>query len=439
MTCHIDRLTSKIGILLALILLVILAGCTPIQRDLNGVTHLTLWQGINPPPNRDVFQKLVTKFNQQHPDIQVESLYVGQADQQLPKILAAVVGDAAPDLLWFGPMLTGQLVELNAIEPLDKLWNSSSVSKEIDPVLRESMEYEHHLWSVPFGTNNIGIFYRPSLFKAAGIQKIPTTWTELRTTAKQLTRDTNGDGKVDKYGMLLPLGKGEWTVFMWLPFMWSAGGELQSNTETANSDPKIQTTIDTPGSIAALEFWHNLIADGSAILSSPERGYELDNFMAGKVAMQLTGPWTLGQLAGNKEVDYGVMPIPMNSRSATGAGGEHIFMMKNNPEHQQAAWKFMEYLLSQEFQTEWALGTGYLPVNMKSRQQPRYREYIKKTPVTQVFLDQAKYARARPIAPGYSQISENLGRAIESVLLGKSSAQAALKTAQERLSLSLAR
>jgi multiple sugar transport system substrate-binding protein len=437
MTCHIDRLTSKIGTLLALILLVILAGCTPIQRDLNGVTHLTLWQGINPPPNRDVFQKLVTKFNQQHPDIQVESLYVGQADQQLPKILAAVVGDAAPDLLWFGPMLTGQLVELNAIEPLDKLWNSSSVSKEIDPVLRESMEYEHHLWSVPFGTNNIGIFYRPSLFKAAGIQTIPTTWTELRTIAKQLTRDTNGDGKVDKYGILLPLGKGEWTVFMWLPFMWSAGGELQSNPETANSVPKIQTTIDTPGSIAALELWHNLIADGSAILSSPERGYELDNFMAGKVAMQLTGPWTLGQLAGNKEVDYDVMPIPMNNRSATGVGGEHVFMMKSNPQHQQAAWKFMEYLLSQEFQTEWALGTGYLPVNMKSRQHPRYQDYIQKTPVTQVFLDQAKYARARPIAPGYSQISENLGRAIESVLLGKTSPQVALKTAQERLNLSL--
>ena len=423
--------------MLALILLVILAGCTPIQRDLNGVTHLTLWQGINPPPNRDVFQKLVTKFNQQHPDIQVESLYVGQADQQLPKILAAVVGDAAPDLLWFGPMLTGQLVELNAIEPLDKLWNSSSVSKEIDPVLRESMEYENHLWSVPFGTNNIGIFYRPSLFKAAGIQKIPTTWTELRTTAKQLTRDTNGDGKVDKYGMLLPLGKGEWTVFMWLPFMWSAGGELQSNPETANSVPKIQTTIDTPGSIAALELWHNLIAAGSAILYSPERGYELDNFMAGKVAMQLTGPWTLGQLAGNKEVDYDVMPIPINNRSATGVGGEHVFMMKSNPQHQQAAWKFMEYLLSQEFQTEWALGTGYLPVNMKSRQHPRYQDYIQKTPVTQVFLDQAKYARARPIAPGYSQISENLGRAIESVLLGKTSPQVALKTAQERLNLSL--
>jgi multiple sugar transport system substrate-binding protein len=440
------RMWRWIGIVLVTIGLCSIASCTPANLDLNGVTHLTLWQGINPPPNRDVFQKLVAKFNQQHPDIQVESLYVGQADQQLPKILAAVVGDAAPDLLWFGSMLTGQLVELNAIEPLDKFWNNSSVSQAIDPALRESMEYEQQLWSVPFGTNNVGIFYRPSLFQAAGIEKLPTNWTELRATAKQLTRDTNGDGKVDKYGILLPLGKGEWTVFTWLPFMWGGGGEIQAETGKVVYGNKIQSgtvlpnnstpKLDNPGAIAALELWQNLIQDGSAILSSPERGYELDSFIAGKVAMQLTGPWTLGQLAGTKDIDYGVMPIPAGMRSATSVGGENLFMMKGNPQHRQAAWKFMEYVLSQEFQTEWAIGTGYLPVNLKSRQQSSYQDYVAKTPATQVFLDQAKYGRSRPIAPGYSQISENLGRAIESVLMNKSSPQEALKTAQARLDLS---
>jgi multiple sugar transport system substrate-binding protein len=437
MTCHIvpvlspleNRLVSKVGIFLALILLLLVTGCTPANLDPGEVTHLTLWQGINPPPNRDVFQKLVDKFNLQHPDIQVESLYVGQADQQLPKILTATIGDAAPDLLWFGSMLTGQLVDLDAIVPLDKFWNQSDINKEIDPALRESMAYEHHLWSVPFGTNNVGIFYRPSLFKEAGIEHLPTNWAELRSTAKQLTRDTNGDGKIDRYGMLLPLGKGEWTVFTWLPFMWGGGGELQA----ANSQA---TTIDNPGSIAALELWHDLIVDRSAILSSPERGYELDNFIAGKVAMQLTGPWTLGQLAGT-DVDYGVMPIPGGTRTATSIGGENLFMMKGHPTHQQAAWQFMQYVLSQDFQTEWALGTGYLPVNLKSRQQLTYQKYVDKTPAIRVFLEQAKWGRSRPIFPGYSQISENLGRAIESVLLDRDDVRSALKTAQSRLNLSL--
>ena len=396
--------------------------------------HLTLWQGINPPPNRAVFDKLVTKFNQQHPSIEVESIYVGQADRQLPKILAAVVGDAKPDLLWYGPMLTGQLVDLDAIEPLDKLWNRSPISKDIDPALLGSMQYENHLWSVPFGTNNVGIFYRPSLFKAAGVEHLPTNWTEFKATAKQLTRDTNGDSKHDTHGILLPLGQGEWTVFTWLPFMWSGGGELRSDV---NSAQPLHWQIDNPGAINALQLWSDLVRDGSAILSSPERGYELDNFLSGKVAMQLTGPWTLGQLAGLNQTDYDVMPIPMGTRSATSIGGENLFMMKSTPAHQQAAWEFMEYVLSEDFQTEWALGTGYLPINLKSRDRSAYRDYVTKTPATQVFLDQAKYGRSRPVEPGYSEISEDLGRAIESVLLNKSSPEAALKTAQERLNLSL--
>lgn len=428
----LSQVNQQIGLILAIAILLLITACTPTNLDRDGVVHLTLWQGINPPPNRDIFQKLVAKFNQQHPDIQVESLYVGQADQQLPKILAAVVGDAAPDLLWFGPMLTGELVELEAIEPLDSFWNNSSISTEIDPVLRESMELENQIWSVPFGTNNVGIFYRPSLFKAAGITNLPTNWQELRLAAKQLTRDTNGDGKIDKYGMLLPLGKGEWTVFTWLPFMWGGGGEISNDKITTTSST---VKINNPGAIAALDLWHNLIKDGSAILSSPERGYELDSFMSGKVAMQLTGPWTLGQLAGKPEIDYGVMPIPGGIRSATSVGGENLFMMKGHPEHRQAAWKFMEYVLSQEFQTEWALGTGYLPVNLKSRNSSIYQNYVSKTPATQVFLTQAKDGRSRPISAGYSQLSENIGRAIESVLLDRNSPQAALKLAQERLDL----
>lgn len=377
-----------------------------------------------------MFDRLVAKFNRTHPQIVVNSSYIGQADRQLPKILAAIVGNANPDLLWFAPMLTGQLVDLEAIEPIDDLWKQSPLSKDIDPALLSSMQYEHHLWSIPFGTNNVGIFYRPSLFKAAGIDRLPTTWDEFKTVAKQLTRDTNGDGKPDTYGAILPLGYGEWTVFTWLPFMWSGGGELQAGDRTA---------IDNPGALAALQLWQDLVTDGRAILSSPERGYELDNFLAGKAAMQLTGPWTLGQLAAMKVSDFAVMPIPSGTRLATSMGGENLFMMRSTPDRQRAAWEFMQYVLSEDFQTEWALGTGYLPINLKARDRAIYRDYVSKNPATQVFLDQAKYARTRPIEPGYSKISENIGRAIESVLLNKSTPQAALKTAQARLDLSLDR
>ncbi|MBW4643740.1 MAG: ABC transporter substrate-binding protein [Goleter apudmare HA4340-LM2] len=409
------------------------SGCQMILPKVNQdqVVHITLWQGVNPPPNRDVLQKLVDKFNQTHPDIQVESLYVGQQDQQMPKILAAVVGNAPPDLLWYNPTIAGQLVDLDAIIPVDNLLADSPVKAEIDPSLFASMEYQGKIWSVPFATNNVGIFYRPSLFKAAGINDLPRTWQELQQTAQKLTRDTNGDGRINQHGIGLPLGKGEFTVFTWLPFMWSSGGELISGDSQTAAGVVLE---DNQQAIAALQFWRDLITDRAAVLSEPERGYEMSDLLTGKIAMQLNGPWSLGELQATG-VDFAVFPIPFAQQPATSIGGENLFFFKTNPKREKAAFKFAEYTLSAEFQTELALGTGYLPVNLKSRQSAKYQKFVQKLPQVKVFLDQAQHGRSRPIFPGYNRISDNLGRAIESVLLGKNSPADALKSSQQRLDL----
>ena len=428
--CNVWRYVSRC--LLLCVCLLILEGCQFQEHpDQTGVMRLTLWHGVNPPQNRDVLQELVNRFNLEHPNIQVESLYIGQEDQQTPKILASVVGNAPPDLLWFNPTLTGRLVELGAIRPLDDLLAASPVRDELDPALLESMQFQEHIWSVPFGTNNAGVFYRPSLFREAGITQVPRTWEELRQVAKTLTRDTNGDGRVDQYGMLLPLGKGEWTVFMWMPFMWSAGGDLIPPQAASRSK---NVNVVNEGAIAALQFWRDLVTDGSATLSLPERGYEMNRFLTGKVAMQLSGPWTLAQLQATG-VDFSVFPMPSAVRQVAVTGGENLFLFKTTLERERAAFTFAEYVMGQEFQTQWAMGTGYLPVNLKARESEAYQDFVAQQPAVKVFLEQAEFARSRPIFRGYSRISEKLGRAIESVLLGKSSPVEALKDAQQRLNL----
>lgn len=446
-------LKSVLLSLMAVTLSLLLFGCQTSQAS--DVIRLTLWQGVNPPPNRDVLQKLVDRFNQEHPKIQVESLYVGQGDQQMPKILAAIVGNAAPDMLWFAPMITGQLVELDALRSLEDLLETSQVAQELDLSLLGTMVYGNKFWSIPFGTNNVGIYYRPSLFEKAGIKELPKTWAEFREVAKRLTQDTNGDGRPDQYGMLLPLGKGEWTVFTWLPFMFSAGGDLISDPEGVRGFqlygnlfsreagipalplPEVSSAtieITNPGAIAALQFWRDLIQDGSAVLSQPERGYELDGFLAGKVAMQLSGPWTLGQLQAT-QTDFAVMPIPSGKQPATVIGGENLFLFKSTPERERAAFEFAEYVMSEAFQTQWAIGTGYLPTNLKSRESEAYKSFRAKQPAVDVFLNQAQFGKSRPIFPGYNRISDNLGRAIEATLMGRNTPEEALRASQQRLDL----
>jgi len=410
---------SFMGILLSLCL-VVLSGCQAAPPKENGVINLTLWQGINPPVNRDVFNKLVDKFNNNHTDVQVQSIFAGEPDQQLPKILTAVVGNAPPDILSFSPQITGQLVELGAIQNLEDWLDKLPVKSEVVPNCLEELTLNGHLWSVPLYTSNIAIFYRPDLFKAAGINETPKTWEELRQVAKKLTIDSNRDKRPEQYGMLLPLGKGEWTVFSWFPFLLSAGGEIFSNN---------QPNLTNPGAINALQFWQDLLKDGSAKLSAPERGYEEDNFIAGRVAMQITGPWTYIM---KSQVDYDVFPIPGSVQKATVTGTGNLYVMKTTPEREKAAKKFLEFVLSEEFQQEWSIGTGFLPVNIKAAQSEAYQQFISQKPGYKVFVEQIPVAGARPIIAGYSRLSESIGRAIEETLLGESP-EKALKIAQERL------
>ncbi|HEY9864824.1 MAG TPA: ABC transporter substrate-binding protein [Candidatus Obscuribacterales bacterium] len=399
--------------------LVLLSSCqTTLPQDDN-VIHLTLWQSINPPVNRDVFERLVKKFNQKQSNIQVESIYA----EGLPKVLTAVVGNASPDILSFYPQLTGQFVELGAIVPLEEWFDQLPGKAEVIPNTLDELKLEGHLWSIPLSTSNLAIFYRPTLFEAAGIKETPKTWEELRQVAKKLTIDKNGDQLPEQHGILLPLGKGEWTVFSWFPFLLSAAGEI-----VTNGYPNLTNT----GAVTALKFWEDLMKDGSAILSSPERGYEEDNFLAGRVAMQITGPWTY---ITKSDVDYQIFPIPANVEKATVIGGGNLYVMKTQPEREQAALKFLEFVISEEFQTEWAIGTGFLPVNINSVQSPAYQQFLNSKPWLKVFVDQMPVARARPIIAGYNRLSDSLGRAIESTLLGQSSAEEALKEAQKRLEL----
>ncbi|MFW9262988.1 ABC transporter substrate-binding protein [Nostoc sp. CALU 546] len=398
--------------------LIFLSGCQGIGQKDDGVIHLTLWQAINPPANRDVFEKLVDKFNQTHPDIKVESVFLAQP--QLPKILTAVVGNAPPDILAFYPQITGQLADLRAIIPLEDWLEKLPIKSEISPNLLEELKLDGHLWSAPLYTSNIGIFYRPKLFEAAGITQTPKTWEELREVAKKLTIDRNGDNRPEQYGIVLPLGKQEWTVFSWFPFLLSAGGEVLKNK---------QPDLTNPGALKALQFWQQLLKDGSAMLSSPERGYEEDAFIAGRVAMQITGPWTY---ITKSTVDYDAFPIPGNVGQATVTGGGNLYVMKTTAAREKAALKFLEYVLSEEFQKEWSIGTGFLPVNLKAAQSEAYQQFINQKPWLKVFMEQIPLAGARPIIAGYSRLSDSLGRAIEATLLGESP-EKALKIAQERL------
>ncbi|MGY6530267.1 MAG: ABC transporter substrate-binding protein [Cyanobacterium sp.] len=398
-----------------------LSGCQNSTGGADGVTRITFWHGINPPENREIFNELLDEFNKNNPDIEVQGLYVGQPDEQLPKIIASVVGNQPPDVLWYVPQLTGKLVDLGALKPLTQWFENSSLKDEIEPAMLSTMALGDEIWSVPFATNNTAMFYRPSLFEEAGVNELPSSWDEFVAVAGRLTK---GD---EQHGVLLSSGTGEFTVFAWLPFIYGADGFIVENN---------QPNLTNEGVKKALSLGAELVNSDYAILSAPDRGYELDDFISGRVAMQITGPWTLAQLK-QSGIDYGVFPLPVVDKPATVLGGESLFVFRTNERREEASLRFLEYILGEEFQREWALQTGYLPINRLVRDSEQYQRFVAENPVLEVFLEQMDNAYTRPIISDYPTISENLGRAIESTLLGQKSAEDALEESQRRINLSI--
>lgn len=345
----------------------------------------------------------------------------------MPKIVTAISSGMQPDLLWYAPVYTGTIAESGKLLAAEDLFKSDTSFdyRDIYPALLETGRYDGKIYTVPFETNCLAIYYNKKHFTEAGIDKLPETWDEFILTAQKLTVDKDGDGEPERFGFLIPMGTEEWTVWCWETFLWQAGGEiLDKNT----GKPAFHKE---PG-VKALEYWIDMLyISKCAVLSARNSGYKLDPFLSQNVSMMINGPWNYSSLKGQDHIEFGSFPMPRNVTGATNIGGENLYIFKSTDERQAAAWIFASYVMSREFQVDWAINTGYLPVNRKAAQDARYRKFLNNNPFVQTYIDSLETGRSRPAVPAYSRISKRIGNAIEKALYRKLSPEEALREAYE--------
>ena len=93
---------------------------------------------------------------------------------------------------------------------------------------------------IPYQPDTRVFFFNKELLAEEGLE-VPTTWDELLEAAKRLTKDTNGDGEIDQYGFVFSAQRGWNLTLAWVPFMFSAGGELfDGTTPVFNSEAGVE-------------------------------------------------------------------------------------------------------------------------------------------------------------------------------------------------------
>jgi multiple sugar transport system substrate-binding protein len=392
------------------------------QGEPTKITFWNYWEG----QNGEAIQALVDRYNQEHPDVEVENVFIGFNDL-LPKLQAASAGGDAPDVAAADLIWMPKLARSGALVPLDDYIAGAQIDlSDFYPALLNVSRYENATYGLPVSTNNLQLFYNKELFQRAGLDpnKPPTTWDELRQMAQQCT-----DAGEGIYGMELFTEPGEGLTWQFQVYLWQAGGEFLSEDLT-------KAAFNSPEGERALQFWVDLLhTDQSAPLAP------WGQFGQGKACMVMDGSWMVGGMTAEPPFDFGTapMPIPAGGEPATNMGGEQLVLFETTPEEQQAAFEFVAWLTSPEIQTEWDKQTGFTPVRASVASSPDYLTYVKEQlPALLPFVENQKHARNRPPVPNYPEISDAFSRELEAALIGQTEPAEALSRAEQAVNRLLA-
>lgn len=327
----------------------------------------------------------------------------------IAKVLQQASSRTLPDVLMLDNPDVQQIAASGALSPLSDY--GLSAKGDVKGVAGANT-YKGKLYGLMPATNSIALYYNKKLLSAAGITP-PKTWDELRADAKKLTKGST-------YGFAMSNINTYEGTWQFLPFLWSNGGD--------------EKNINTPQAAQALEFVNDLQSDGSLSKSSINWAQaDVNNqFIAGKAAMMINGPWQLPALNAAKNLSFDSVPIPTRTGDAPVAplGGEAFTVPETkNADTMKLAGKFVGCLNSTKMQTKIAGNTGNVPTNITASE-----AWGKSHPQVTSFVTTVQTARARTgeLGPDWPKAATKIYTAVQLALTGKASPAAALQQAQSQ-------
>ncbi len=172
-------------------------------------------------------QDIIAAFEDANPDILVQLEAVAGRDYYT-RLLTQLAAKDAPDIMQIGDDAVPMFVGKGAFLPLDDfLAGEYPLDLGIYlPGVVDPGKFEGKQYLLPKDFSPLGVYYNKKIFDEAGVAypQDGWTWDDLVKTAQTLTKDSNGDGQTDVWGIQLPAS---WTTGFeyWVA---ASGGKLIS-------------------------------------------------------------------------------------------------------------------------------------------------------------------------------------------------------------------
>ena len=312
---------------------------------------LTWWDTSDPENEGPAFKKLIERFNETYPNVDINYQSVPFGDAQNKFKTAAASGSGAPDILRAEVAWVPEFASLGYLFALD----GTSLLEDEDflETPLSSNVYDGKTYGVPQVTDTLGLMYNKALFEEAGIDSPPTTWDEVAQVSEQIQAKTDAEG--------LYLNSGGYFL---LPFMYGEGGDL------VDVDGE-EIVVDSDANVTGIETAQQLVQSGAAVKPDANDSYGtmMTLFKEGKVAMIVNGPWETANVSSDPKFggfeNLGVAPVPAGSGEPGAPVGGHNYVVWSGMDESKsdAATAFVEFMSSAESEAFIAEELGLLPGN----------------------------------------------------------------------------
>ena len=344
-------------------------------------------------------------------------------DSYFSKLQTMIAGGTPPDVVFMESTRFPEFVTKNTLLDLTPYLQKEKELSGSDfyPQAWQAYRYQGQQYGLPNDIAVLALAYNQNLFEIDFL-KPPTpswTWDDYLKAAQTLTKDTNGNGRIDQWGTSLC----PW----WQVFVWQNGGELVDDVNQPT-----RSTLSAPEAQEALQFLADLslkykVAPSASLTESMGR---CEGFTGGKIAMIYAGRWDCPQLNKMRDGRWETAPLPKGKLQANlGLGSGYC--ITSGCKRPDDAWQFLLFMAAGQGQKT-LLSAGFsTPANEALANSEYFSGGLSASPGA--FLQGLKLIRPVPFTTRYSEIANIWDQELQLLWSGQATVQEVTAKIDERV------
>lgn len=365
------KLKSITAAMLMICIVVVLMGCRKIEEKPKvRIILMSGWGGAT--QDHVAMREIYDEFNKQNPDIELVLDTSSDLNIVLEKAKDMLAVDKMPNIISTNgnaDLVKFAIRKGYATDLMPYIENDSELAACITEEVYKNWEEDGKLYTIPDVIEMSGYWYNKSIFREAGIDKVPQTWDEFWDVCEAIDTWSEANGN----GVVPVLMESSQATFAFLGAR--IAGDSSAGTALMSDIPKTFNHTLLEDALNDLIRIYHYSKSQKATLGPND---SLNAFNKGKAAMYFNGVWANALISDN--IEAGAANYPgYNAKSTAYVSASSGYLIGNTEgeEKVEASIRFLKYMLSDEVQYKILTQTKQVPSNPKAN----YEDYMNSMPL----------------------------------------------------------